>query len=98
MLKTTTKTVHYVDYNDFDNKVKEIYGHDFEIIVDEECSNDCNLSSGNITISKLDGYDLGRLGKFLLDGREKWMWRILLKDMVNNGHAPEGEYIINVSW
>lgn len=98
MLKTTTKTVHYVDYNDFDNKVKEIYGHDFEIIADAECSNDSNLSSGRMVKRELDEYEAGRLAKFILTGKEGWIWQAILQDMVNSNHAPEGEYIINVSW
>lgn len=96
-LKTQTKTIHYVNYNDFDHLVNEVYGIDYEIIPDMEKSNDSSLTA-SVKKSQLDTYDQQRLDTFKSGGHVNYMARLLLQDLVNNDYAPEGDYVIDISW
>lgn len=94
-----TKTVHSVDYNDFEQAVKDYYGvDDYSFPADVECGNDVAITTGDIVKTPLDEYEQEDLDDFRTTGEYCCIYQTLLQDMVNNDVAPEGDYVIEVSW
>lgn len=97
-LKMKTVTVHEVNYSDLDDFISFTYGTSFEIVADQEMSND---SSKVITVKKeglrswdQQALDDARLGKFFRPGS---LYPIMT-DLCNRNLIPEGKYVIRVSW
>jgi len=88
-----TKTVHSMSDGEFEGYVNEHYGPGFNFVAVVECSNDTqhvfNPESDVDAESVLDMHE-GNWYSVRVDE--------ILGDMVNNGHLPDGEYLINVSW
>jgi hypothetical protein len=99
-MKITTKTIHLVDYGEFERAVTKFTGvREYEFAETEESSNDTSHSFDNIRIKPLDKYDQSNYEKFLKgDVEMKFMGRTLLQVLVNKGICPEGDYVIRVSW
>lgn len=96
-----------VDSNDFDAFVKEVYGHEFEVIADVEAYNGFRKEFRGIGEygDKLDMNDVlsehreKDLANFKLVGmKQPSMTRILLMDLCRNGLIEAGNYLIDVSW
>lgn len=97
-MKMVTKTVRAVDYRDFENEVKRVFGQEFEFPSDEECSNDTSHEYNNMKIEEHDEWDRTKLQEFTEGKPKSFMARILLQELVNRKEIPEGNYIIRVSW
>ncbi len=96
-LKSRVATI--IDYSDFDNFIKEIYGHDFESQQAELWSNDASYRYNIRSKEELDGWHAPILQKFIEHGNpEEGIVRTLLQDLVNRDLLPPGEYYIAVSW
>jgi len=99
-LKHTTYAVFEVNYRDFERLVKEVYGQNYEFIVDCECGNDtqhvylCVGGKGD----DLDEYDYKRLDEFARTGKYCWLAQTILADLCQRGIIDPGNYIIRVSW
>lgn len=99
-LKYRTESYYYVDYDEFDKFVKEIYGvQQFEVAADLESGNDTSHTFNGIKKKPLSQWDAKKIEDFKTkDGAVSYTTRTLLEDLCNNGHIPEGNYIIRVSW
>lgn len=94
----TTKTIHTIDYNDFDRIVSEVYGHEFEIVAAEEAG---NYQAKTYTARKGDNEKYKTthyVEKFKKTGDYMYITSSLLNDLVDNDYLPEGEYAIEISW
>lgn len=98
-LVTDTETIHSVDYCDFEAAVRECYGvEDYDFVADAECGNGMSILCGSMKKSTLSSEERMDLEAFQTSGSHRYLYRVLLQDMVNNGVAPEGDYVIKVSW
>jgi len=101
-LKKTTETVHQVDYSDFEEFVKSIYGGDYDFVSTEECGND---SSHQFSVSKdfIERFhkseyhqkDMDRIRKGDYPG---YCNGALFNTLFLDGHIEEGNYVVNVCW
>lgn len=99
VLITETKTIHSVDYSDFEQAVKDYYGvDDYSFPADAECGNDVAITTYVTVKTPLNEYEQEDLSDFRTTGEYCCIYQTLLQDMVNNGVAPEGDYVINISW
>lgn len=98
-LTVSTKTVHSVDYADFECAVKDYYGvRDYSFTADAECGNDTAVTINSVMKEPLVGYEKDEIYNFRTAGDYSYIYQTLLQDMVNNDVAPEGDYVIEVSW
>ncbi len=97
-LNVDTKTVHEVDYGDIEELFTEVYGQDYELPCNEELGNDVSKSLSRMKKEPLDKYDQARLDKYIESGNVSFMLRTLLQDCINKDYAPEGDYVIRISW
>lgn len=98
MLKHKAETVIRVDYGDLEKLIEELYGdHEFQIACVEEASNDTSLT---FTVKKepLDQWAQAAVDKWRRTGQGLYITSHLLQDMANNGHVPEGNYVVDISW
>src|SRR4051812_37358556 len=101
IVKVVTKTIIDLDYRDvhkLEQLIKEYYVHEYEIVPQEEWSND---SEHTIDVSKkeeMDEYDAGDIEDFKKSGDGGYMIHRLMQDMVNNDVIPAGEYVLNICW
>lgn len=97
-LKMKTVSVHEVDYNDLDDFISFTYGTSFEVVADQEMSND---SSKVMTVKKarLNKWDAEVFETVKTDGcfRTGSLYPIMT-DLCNRDLIPEGKYVIRVSW
>jgi len=96
--KSKVKQFITVDYNDFDQFISSHYGQEFEIVADQECGNDCDLSFDVRKGFEFTKWDDENLDKFKTSGRSHFSTNIILQDLFRQGLIPEGEYLISVSW
>lgn len=96
-MKYQEKKFYYVDYGDLEQKIEEVYGRSYEIPCNEECGNDVSLqftASGTNSVGwqvdKVNDFTSGKGGMYILD--------CILNDMAFNGHIPDGNWIVRVSW
>ena len=94
-LKSKKRIVIEVDYNDLENVIKDYYGHDFEIVADQEVGNESTL---NIMVKKkeLDKWSTKDMEEFQNTGRGNFMLYKILTDLCNNDVIEEGQYIISI--
>ena len=98
-LTTSTKTIHSVDYSDFEQAVKDYYKvDDYSFPADAESGNDVAITTGVMTKTPLADYEQEEIFDFRTTGEYCYLYRTLLQDMINNDVAPEGDYVIEVSW
>ncbi len=94
----TTKTIHEMDYSDFDRLVTEVYGHEFEITAAQELGND-SAWTGEGRKGYNEKYNLTHyVEKFKKTGDYGYITSSILNDLVDQGYLPEGEYVIEISW
>lgn len=99
VLVVSTKTIHSVDYKDFEDEVRDRYGvDDYNFVADVECGNDTAITLSDMKKEALLEDELEDLETFRNEGEYDYLYRVLLQDMINNGVAPEGDYVIEVSW
>jgi hypothetical protein len=96
-LKVEKKTVFKVDYGDLDDFISEVYGHEYEIVADEELSN-YSSKEYHVEQEELDDYDMNSLRKFTEEGKGQFNARLILTDLCNKGLIETGDYIIDVFW
>ena len=96
-MKLTTKTVHKVDYHDFDKMVQQTYNRpDYECVAWEEWSN--NESHEIPVDGYVAEYDRGELEEFKNGTGNYVSAYSLLDDMASQGLIPTGDYLIEVYW
>ena len=100
-LKMKTKTYYEVDYNDLEEFIRTVTGHDYEIVCNEESSNDSSKTY-SVTGFKSDyekQYKLPNWVEFKNTGRNKiFMLGTILNGLAEDGHIPMGEYIVDICW
>jgi len=101
-MKFTTKVIHEVNYNDFDNAINEFLEqkggkpYEFEIVAHHELGNDMSktFSAGQYDWCKPDDYDKAEI----LDGELHHRGGDILEWMHEDGLIPSGEYLVKISW
>lgn len=93
----TTKSVHHIDYSDFENIVKSVYGQDYEFTADEETPND---SSHSYSAKKGNLNERNRkdIETFMNTGKYQYLASAFIEDLVDRELLPEGEFLIEVCW
>lgn len=91
-MKPNKETYFTMTAHEFDELVKDTYGHNFELLADQELY-DCHK------VAYLDGYtseydDLALLD-FIQTGKYSWFFYTIANDMVRNWVLPKGEYLID---
>lgn len=87
----------FIDYDELDSLVKEVYGHDWEFCADQEASND-TAYSWRFKKVPLDRWEAARLADFKLRGNGNHVASAIIQDLVNQNKIPEGRLVILVSW
>jgi len=96
------QTVTYIEMDDseFNDLVEKHYGVEFEIVAAEEWSNDeshtFNVKKGED--SNFTEYDKHSWDNFLIGKEYMYMGYTIFQHLVNDGHLPEGSYLIKLSW
>jgi hypothetical protein len=96
-LKCQKKTVIEVDYGDLDRFIQEVYGHEYEIVADQELGNDC-CKSVTVKKEKLNQWEQADLDMFISTGIYRYMLHTILSDLCNRDLLEPGEYVIEISW
>jgi len=96
-MKSKVETFIVVDYNDLNSFITKIYGIDFEIVEDQEMSNDSCITI-KVKKEKLLSGDIEELIKRKKDKYVIYILHTLLTDLVNKNLIKEGKYLIKVSW
>lgn len=100
-LKYTNRTFRVIDYADWNDFIKEVYGlSNYNIVADEDLRND-EYYKFHAECCKVDDYDEEELAKFVkfLNGElVTHMTFILMRDLCNRGLITESEYLITVSY
>lgn len=93
----TKKEAYFTDYNEVEKLIKEKLGIEYEILSDEECSNN---SSKEYSISKapLNGWDQRDIDAMKSGKSCQFRLRLLLQALVNEDHLEPGIYIVDCSW
>lgn len=101
-LKVETKTVHSIDYFDWDKFIRETYPNcPYDSIVsEEEMTNDSTWTS---TIKgNLDQEEITKIEAYLFEGKQEEYGEVytgeILDYLVYRGTLPEGYYNIKISW
>lgn len=96
-LKCKTETVHTVELNDLEQFILEKTGHAYEIVPNEEWSND---QQHRFEISGyLHSYQNTDWNLFKVSGMQgRYQLRTILNGLCSDGHLEKGIYLINVSW
>lgn len=101
-MKVGTATVKQIEHHELEKYIQEVYGFEdpkFSIVAMEEWNNDSDHLF-HMKKEPLDPYDqkgLDRWKAYPLD-HHPYRLRVILQDMVNNGHLEEGNYLISVCW
>lgn len=96
-LKISTKTYHEVDAYSLSAFIKEVYGHNFEFVADQECGND---SSHTFEVSRKNSFEdlVDDMIAFKDNGKYAFMAGPILNDLCDQDLIPAGTYLISVSW
>lgn len=94
----TTKTVHNVDYHDWESFVNKFYGVEcYDFVSSEECGNDSNHTYS--PDGKQDKYEVQDIAEFVKqDGNICYRTSEIFNDLVAKGEIPAGNYCVNVCW
>jgi len=93
-----TKTVHTIEYSEFDKLVKDTFGIDYEIIASEELHNNMTLSIGLVPSKYWSEYDEKELAEVLAGERKMYSSRLLAYELVRQGIIPPGNWQVTVCW
>ena len=96
-LPYTTKTTHYVSYNDLEYFIKEVYGFTLDLCAAEEASNDSHLTYDiDGIVEEYDREDIEQLfnGEWVGFGTG----RLALTKLCVDGHIPAGNYCVDIFW
>jgi len=97
-LKITDKKTYFeVDWHDFEDLVKKVYGQDYEFVADQECGNDSSHTF-SASSKELDEYEAERVKEFKDTGEYNYLAGELFNDLCRQGKIEEGSYIVNVCW
>lgn len=96
-LKCVTETVIKVDYSDLEKFITERTGHSYEIVPNEEWSND---EQHRFDIDgQLSECELKDWNAFKAIGKSKmYLTQTLINGLCADGHLAAGIYLISVSW
>lgn len=95
-LKMRIKTIRSVDYNDFDEFVRSIYGGDYEFVAIQEANN-----SSSYTFrpdGKISDYQEKDVQKIKSGKYPNYCNHILFDLLVKEGYLEPGEYLVEVFW
>jgi len=93
-----TKTVHTIEYHEFDKLVKEHLGIDYEIVADEELRNDMTHNLGLVPSKYWSEYDERELAKVLAGERKMYTSHFMAHELVKRGILPPGNWQVTVCW
>lgn len=98
-MKYITETLHCVDYRDLEEAVSEFHGLPYSVVCALEAS---NYTDHRVRVSR------GVLREWGRDSLEEWKDSgmggdsphpaIVMKEMVNAGKIPAGDYVISIRW
>jgi hypothetical protein len=90
------EVVYRADYSDVERWIKAEYGHEYDIVAQEELSNNSSWS-GIVSDGEQKQWEKDELNAFKLTGRSTYLEHIL-NDMCAGGVISPGDYIIDVCW
>lgn len=96
-LKYKKETFFTVNYSDFEELVKKLYGIEYRFAAFEECSNDTVHAFYRVN-GNLSYYELEDLEDFKSGEKQSFMASILLADLCKQGYIEPGNYLIDVCW
>lgn len=98
-MRYTTETLHCVGYRDLELAVSEFYGLPYSVVCALEATNDTQY---RVRVNR------GVLREWGRDSLEEWKNSgmggdsphpaIVMKEMVNAGKIPAGDYLISIRW
>jgi hypothetical protein len=88
--------VYKADYGKFEKYVGYILGRPFDIVADQELSNDMVYSTD--AHESTDKYGEGKVKEFMETGKGMYLTPDIMDYLCINGHIPPGKYYILVSW
>lgn len=96
-LKVKTETVHKIDSYDLEEFIRKVTGHEYEVVVNEEWSND---SQHRFDVDgKLDQWSAPEWEAFKATGEAKcYRLRTILNGLIHDGHMDAGIYLVTVCW
>lgn len=95
-LKTKVKRIFEVDYSDFDEFVRAIYGGNFEFVADHEAN---NYSSYEFSCPNVHTDFGGKEEASIREGKYNDVSvHAIFNTLHKDGHIPAGDYIISVFW
>ena len=90
------KIVIEMKYDELEDMVKETWGHDWEFVSDQECSND---SSHEFSVDgEIDEWGQKEIDEFAKTGKGSFLARDLMNTLYKMGKLEKGEYLIQVCW
>jgi hypothetical protein len=94
------KTVISVDHTNLEELIADVYGTEYEIMPMEEVGSSQYAATytKNVKKGSLNDDEKVIIQKLVDDSPIKYSLDTIMKDLCNNGHLAEGEYIIDVSW
>lgn len=95
-LKATKEVVYKVSYRDVEELIEEVYKKDFELVADQEASNDSSIEICGVDVDNVD--DEEGIEEFKKTGRYSFLLDSLINDLCKNGHIEKGDYIIRICW
>ncbi len=99
MKEFPVRQVFILDYSDFDDLTKEVYGRKYDFVPSEEANNDSSYYYSNVVAEPLDEYEANELLKFQNKVSDvNWFAGSLLQDMCFKKVIPPGNYLIQVCW
>ena len=93
-----TKTVHTIEYREFDKLVKDTFGIKYEIVANEELHNDMTWSLGSVPSDYWGEYGEKLLARVLAGGKEMYSSLVLAHELVRRGVIPPGNWQVTVCW
>ena len=100
LLKNATiKTVIFVHHNDVEQLIKEVYGHEYEIMPMEEVGSSQYAATYEQTVEsgELEPWQLEEIDSLKQGDPKQFILGTILQDLCNNGHITAGYYSISVT-
>ncbi len=96
-LKVTERKVSFVDYNDFDRFVREVYGATgYDFVAVQEGQNDSEYEFN--PTGRIDGYDNTKAENIRNGEIDTYNNNLLFNCLVADGYIEPGTYIVKVIW
>lgn len=98
LLKCTVETINNVEVNDLEDFIKEVTGHGYECIPNQEWSNDSNHRF--MIDGELDEHDRSNWEAFKRGEASNcnFILHAILTGLCADGHIQPGTYLVNVCW